>query len=353
MLLLGKNATGDRLMNNTVFAPAQGLGDETLRALRSVLERLPGPFAPADKIGIKLHWGERGNKSYLSPAYAREVVRWLRDLKTEPFVFDTTVLYSGGRRTGKAALHTAAEHGYTADFLGCPVLIGDGEDGRDILEIPAGFKHFPKVQVAAVLNQANGFVIFSHFKGHLASGFGGAIKNISMGFASRAQKQRMHSEARPVLNQKKCNRCGICVEVCPVQAGSMENEQYPQYNLKNCIGCAQCIASCPEVALRILWETDGITFQEKLIETAAAVWARIREKTILINALINVTTECDCLSGSHPRLAPDAGFLGGSHPVAVDEESIKLIGAEKLTAAHASVPWRRQLSYAREIGFTA
>ena len=155
--------------------------------------------------------GEIGNESYLDPVYTREIVRWLTGGGFRPFVFDTSVLYSGGRRTAKDALETAAQHGYTEAFLGCPVMIADGMDGRDVVDIPAGYTHFETVQVADVVRKADGFVIFSHFKGHLAAGFGGAIKNLSMGFASRAQKQRMHADVKPALKEKKCIRCGICV----------------------------------------------------------------------------------------------------------------------------------------------
>jgi len=118
------------------------------------------------------------------------------------FVCDTTALYSGGRRTGSDSLKTAEKHGYTSEFLNCPIEIADGLDGRDVTDISAGFKHFKTVQVASVAENADGFVIFSHFKGHMAAFFGGAIKNISMGFASRAQKQRMHSDVRPSMKRE-------------------------------------------------------------------------------------------------------------------------------------------------------
>lgn len=340
-------------MNETIFIPTQGSTSGSLDALRTLLHRLSPPYSPKERIGIKLHWGEQGNKTFLPPDYAREIVSWLKELGTEPFVFDTTVLYSGGRRQGEKSLETAYGHGYTESFLGCPLIIGDGLDGRQVKEIPAGFKHYSTVQVADILDRADGFLIFSHFKGHLACGFGGAIKNISMGFASRAQKQRMHSEAKPVLNQKKCTKCGICVEVCPAQAATMRENEFPHYDLKACVGCAQCIAQCPQVALRILWETDAVIFQEKLIETAAALWRIMERKTLVINALLNIARECDCLTGNHPLLAPDLGFLGGYHPVSVDQESLNIVGADRITEAHPKIPWRRQFSYAEEIGFTA
>ena len=334
-----------------LFRKIEGCSDQYRNCLSSLIGDLKSPFKKGDTIGIKLHWGERGNRSFLSPTYAEAIVKWLKSLGTKPFIFDTTALYSGGRRTGTDALKTAEEHGYTEKSLGCPVIIADGLDGRDIVDIPAGFKHFNTVQVASVVEKTDGFVIFSHFKGHMAAVFGGAIKNISMGFASRAQKQRMHSEVRPYINREKCARCGICIEVCPSGAAQLDNEGYPIYDHDTCIGCAQCIALCGEMALKILWNVEDRIFQEKLIETAAAVWKHIKDRSVLINALINISTECDCLPGEYSVMVPDLGFMGGYNPVEIDAESLKLTGTEPFEKAHPNIPWQRQFEYARETGF--
>jgi uncharacterized protein len=339
-------------MDVTLFRKVEGIKESYPHVLSSLLQEMESPFKKGDSVGIKLHWGELGNRSFLPPIYAREIVKWLTEQETKPFVWDTTALYSGGRRTGKEALNTAHEHGYTQDYLGCPVIIGDGSDGRDIIKIPAGFKHFEDIQVTSLVDKADGFVIFSHFKGHMASFFGGAIKNISMGFASRAQKQRMHSDAKPFLNKKKCVRCGVCIDICPVGAARFADDEYPVYDHETCIGCAQCIALCNELALKILWSTDDRVFQEKLIETAAAVWKRVKENSIVINALLNITLECDCLPGDNPVIAQDMGFLAGYHPVEVDRESLKLVGAETFEKVHPNIPWQRQFEYAKEIGFS-
>jgi len=338
-------------MQHVIYEPGTGLDVASVEALQALLVRLQHPFKAGDSVGIKLHWGEMGNHSFLPPVFAREIARWLAGLGAKPFVFDTTVLYSGNRRNAKESLKTAAAHGYSETYLGCPVIIADGMDGRDVVDIPAGYRHFEAVQVASVFERSKGFLIFSHFKGHMASGFGGAIKNISMGFASRAQKQRMHADAHPKLKRNKCSQCGICIEICPTGAARLADDDYPLYDPVLCIGCAQCIGLCPEVALEICWDTDNRVFQEKLIETAAAIWRKIRGRTLLINALLNVVAECDCLPGRHSMLAQDAGFIGGYHPVTVDEASVRRIGEYIFDSAHPQADWRRQFIYSREIGF--
>jgi uncharacterized Fe-S center protein len=338
-------------MQDFIYQPGEGLGESSVQALQTLLARLSHSFKKGDRVGVKLHWGENGNHSFLPPVFAKEIVQWLLKLGAHPFVFDTTVLYSGSRRTGEDSLKTAAGHGYSKDALGCLVIIADGMDGRDTIDIPAGYQHFKTVQAASVFDRAEGFVIFSHFQGHMASGFGGAIKNLSMGFASRAQKQRMHADARPKLKKKKCTKCGLCVEVCPTGAALFADDDYPVYDMGICIGCAQCIGLCPELALEICWDMDDRVFQEKLVETAAAVWRKIKGRTIVINALLNIASECDCLPGHHPMIAADAGFIGGYNPVTVDEESVRRIGEACFDTAHPQAGWRRQFNYSREIGF--
>jgi uncharacterized Fe-S center protein len=317
---------------------------------RSMLSKLETPFRKGDRIGIKLHWGERGNLSHLPPSYAQDVVQHLKNLSVNPFVFDTTVLYSGGRRTGEDSLNTAAEHGYSEAYLDCPVVIADGMDGRKTVDLP-GFKHFKTIQVADIFDSTDGFFILSHFKGHMVTGFGGAIKNLSMGFASRAQKQRMHADAHPVLNASKCTRCGLCTQVCPTGAAQFGDMGDPVYDLETCIGCAQCIGVCSEEALRIFWNIDNRVFLERVIETAAAVWNKIKDRTVLINVLLNISVECDCFPGHNPLIAPDIGFVGGYHPVMVDHDSLVKVGKEPFEKAHPGLVWNHQFNYAKEISF--
>jgi uncharacterized Fe-S center protein len=101
----------------------------------------------------------------------------------------------------------------------------------------------------------------------------------------------------------------------------------------------------------VVWETDSRVFQEKLVETAAAIWRLIAAKSLVVNLLLNITSDCDCMSGRHALLAPDKGVVGGYHPLLVDRESLDRIGENLFDRAHPQVPWRHQFAYAREIGF--
>ena len=337
-------------MKETLFHRSQDQ-ESHIAALRALLAEIDVPYGRGDRVAVKLHWGERGNESFLPPRYAREIVRWLTDQGTRPLICDTSALYSGGRRTGSDSLVTAGQHGYTETYLGCPVVMADGADSRDVISLSAQYRHFDEVAVAALIEAVDGFFIFSHFKGHLESGFGGAIKNISMGFASRPQKQRIHADAHPVLDRDRCTGCGTCAAVCPVGAATMAADGFPRYDLDTCIGCSQCIALCPEIALKIFWAISPNVFQERLVEVAAALWHRMADRSIVVNALVGITKECDCMTGHNPAIAPDIGMIGGHHPVTVDLASIDLVGEDIVTGAHPSVPWQRQFEYAREIGF--
>lgn len=323
--------------------------NEHLEALSRILSALDINIAKNKWVGIKVHWGEKGNKTYLEPQYTKLIVEWTKKVGAKPFVFDTTVLYSGGRRTGIDSLMTAAEHNFTTEYLGCPVIIADGIDGKDIVRIPAGYKHFKFVEVARVIEYTDAFIIFSHLTGHVESGVGACIKNISMGFSSRAQKQRIHSDAHPVLKQQKCIKCGTCADVCDAGAVEFDSENYPVFDIKKCTGCAQCIAMCPCVALKIFWDTDHKVFQEKLVETAMAVWKIIGKRALLINAAIKITSECDCMTTESPIIHDDIGFLGGYDPVAIDYVSASLI-ARSIDEIYERIPWRWGLKHAEKIG---
>ncbi|MEI7961610.1 MAG: DUF362 domain-containing protein, partial [archaeon] len=164
--------------------------------------------------------------------------------------------------------------------------------------------------------------VLAHFKGHMLAGFGGAIKQLSMGCAARAGKLAMHSKARPIINPLKCKKCMTCVKHCPTEACIIST--IPHIDKKKCIGCAMCIAVCPYDAVGANWiNTLPNEFNEKLAEYAYA--AQKGKKVIYINFAVNITKECDCFGTPQKTIAADIGVLASTDPVALDKVCLDLL----------------------------
>jgi len=143
---------------------------------------------------------------------------------------------------------------------------------------PAGYKHFETVQVGSVFDRAKGFVIFPISRDTWFLCLADPSRISPWDLPPRAQKQRMHADYHPVLDQQKCTRCGLCVNICPTKAATISEPNYPCYDLKKCIGCAQCIAMCPELALQIFWNSDMTVFQESLLRQRPPSGRKLRER---------------------------------------------------------------------------
>jgi uncharacterized protein len=284
-------------------------------------------------IAIKVHFGEEGNKTFISPNNYDKLVNYIKLNRGSPAYIETNVLYKSKRTTKESHTQLAREHGFT----NLPIIIADGEVGEEFIEVEINKKHFQKCKVGKTYGDFNQLIVISHFKGHGLSGFGGAIKQLGMGFAARAGKLAMHSNSKPIINPLKCKKCHLCEQNCPVNAITIG--LIPHIDTKKCIGCAKCISICPHHACTVNWiSTLPGTFEEKLCEYAfAATKANKDSQIIYINFLLNITDNCDCMS--HTKIvAKDIGILAGTDPVALDKacydllnkrENKKVFGGEK------------------------
>ena len=265
---------------------------------------------PYQTCAIKLHFGEKGNKTYLDPKIAKIVYNCFN----RAVLMDSNVLYVGSRTKTKDHINTAKDHGF--DFA--PIVIAD-DDGE--IEIDVDLDHFDKIKLGKAINDYNNIVVLSHFKGHGASGYGGAFKNLGMGLGSRAGKLAMHSKVSPSIDIDKCVACGRCVEHCPAKAINIKD--YAKIDSEKCIGCAGCITECPEGAVKIPF--DGATakeIQQRIVEYA---YGAIKNKNLIyINVLQNITKLCDCTSNPGKPLCDDIGILISKDPVAIDKCSLDL-----------------------------
>ena len=213
--------------------------------------------------GLKVHFGEEGNQNFLNPELLRPLVE-----KVNPTFVETNVLYVGKRRYTDSHIALAKEHGFT--FAPIDILDDEGET-----EIPAeGLKHYTKVKTGSHFNNYDNYIIYSHFKGHGSAGFGGAIKNVSMGLASPGGKMAMHATNFPTTaDPEACVNCQRCVSQCPAQAITI-TENGPVIDTTKCIGCAKCIAECPLKIFKPDWrEIEENIFLERLVEYAKVLVA--------------------------------------------------------------------------------
>ncbi|HHY91878.1 MAG TPA: DUF362 domain-containing protein [Firmicutes bacterium] len=348
--------------------------DMRTRAEHSLLDKVDRLFAaagfasliaPGDFVALKVHVGEAGNTTYVRPQFVRRVVDEVKAAGGKPFLTDCNTLYRGSRANAVDHLQTAVENGFGWAQVGAPVIIADGLTGRDYVEVEVGGKHFQKVKIGSAAYHADTLIALSHFKGHEAVGFGGALKNIGMGLGSRAAKQMMHSDLKPQVLIDKCTACGRCTRWCPQQAITLV-ERHSAINEAVCIGCGECTITCPVGAIRINWKTSPEAIQEKIIEHAYGVLKDKAGKAGFITFIMDVTPECDCASWSDAPLVPNIGILASRDPVAIDQAAADLILAapglagtrlgehtaapDKFRTVYPHIDWHVQLAYAEQLG---
>lgn len=277
-------------------------------------ENIKEIFKPDDIVAIKLNMGEKGNTTHLKPAFIKEIVDVLLELKIKPFLFDSPVAYKGGRDTPEKYLKTAEDNGFTKKSIGCDIIVSD-----ESIDVKGPHMNY---NVCKALKEADCLLVVSHVKGHECCAFGGAIKNLGMGGVSSKTKEEMHNASIPVLDAEKCNVCETCVNICPSQLIKVERGKI-KLTKEGCYGCGVCILNCPKSALK----PQAALFDTLLAESAEAV-LRGKEKLFFINSLTNITRRCDCYADSGEILLKDLGIIMSKDPVAIDQASIDLINHE-------------------------
>jgi hypothetical protein len=330
-------------------------GDEALakKAEKIFLEiGLKNQIEKNSFVALKIHFGEKGNTGFIKPQWLRRIIAQIRSVTSRLFLADTNTLYTGKRSNSVDHLLLAWEHGFTQEAVGVPVIIADGLIGRNDDEIQLNFSHIKSAKIASVFFDSDVFVCLSHFTGHALTGFGGAIKNLGMGCASRVGKLEQHSDVHPWISKKNCTGCGACLEYCPAGAIVLEDDK-AVIKEKNCIGCGECLVVCKTGAVKVNWISDSALVQEKMSEYAFAVRRNFKGKIGFINFLIKITKDCDCMSKDAPALMEDIGILGSTDPIAVDKASADLVirksGKDVLRAGY-DVDWSVQLRHGVQIG---
>jgi uncharacterized Fe-S center protein len=366
------------MKSNVFFSDLKvGFGKTLLDKLAVLLDRanLKAKINEKDLVAIKLHFGEKGNTAFIRPFFLRRVVDEVKKCKGKPFLTDTNTLYVGSRAEAVSHLTTAYENGFATSVVGAPLVIADGLRGNSAVNVKIDKPLFKTVSIAREVHMADALISVAHFKGHELSGFGGTLKNLGMGCASREGKLSQHSDLSPKVKRKTCKGCGLCIPWCSQEAISMKSVESAGGKKRNvavidpakCIGCGECILTCPTASVEVRWNKAIPIFQKRMVEYAYGAVLRKQTKALYVNFLTQISPACDCYGFSDIPIVNDIGMLSSEDPVAIDQASVDLVnrekgnraskltkhwepGEDKFRALYPEVDWNVQLSYAEEIG---
>lgn len=219
-------------------------------------------------IAIKLHSGEEGNQNFLRPEYLKDIIDYV-----DGTVVECNTAYEGARNTSEKHLKTLKEHGWSKYFK---VDLLDEEDDDLVLPIENGFV-LDKDFVGKDISKYDSLLVLSHFKGHPMGGYGGALKQLSIGIASSRGKAWIHSAG--TTNQSK------------------------------------------------FWNNlpKQDTFLEAMADAASSVVRYFKGNNLYINIMKNMSVDCDCCAVAEDPCMKDIGVLISDDPVAIDKACIDLV----------------------------
>lgn len=267
-------------------------------------EELSENFRDCKKIGIKMHFGEPGNSRAFTPENIAPITQLLESMGFEYFLYDSSVMYGGQRAKPETHKAYAEKKGFK-----------NVQTGDDFIEVSGNNLTY---QVCKMLADADAILILTHVKGHVCSGFGGAIKNLGMGALTKNTKTQIHNGGMPLFSGK-CERCEECVKNCPIGGLKLEEgKKYPV--IKKCFGCSNCAYVCPHdvISVRVA------PFDILLAEGANAAQSKFK-KYYYVSAVKNITKECDCMSVPGKLISEDVGWIMSPDGVAIDQASYDLI----------------------------
>lgn len=252
-------------MKSKVFFSSEITAEKVVELFHAASNDLPGGILPG-KVAVKLHSGEPGNQNFLKPEFWQPVVNYVHGT-----VVECNTAYDGGRNTTEKHRETMEKHGWSKHFT-VDIMDAEGPDAE--LLIPNG-KRIKKVQVGKNMLNYDSMLVLSHFKGHPMGGFGGALKQLSIGCASSYGKAYIHGAGEPEK----------------------------------------------------IWTADHDSFLESMADAAEAVVRHFNGNMVFINVMKNMSVDCDCCSVAEDPCMADIGILASLDPIAVDRACLDLVYA--------------------------
>lgn len=247
-------------MKSKVYFSKEISPEKVLELYNKVGKRLEG------NVAVKVHSGEIGNQNFISADFWKPVIDAVGGT-----VVECNTAYEGGRNTTEKHIKTMDEHGWTKNFS---VDILDSEQPDLILPIEKG-NNIKENYVGKNISNYDSVLVLSHFKGHPMGGYGGAIKQLSIGFASSYGKAYIHGVGNP------------------------DN----------------------------FWSSDHDLFLESMAESASSVIDYFNSNIIYINVMMNMSVDCDCCAVAEDPCMKDIGILASNDPIAIDKACLDLVYA--------------------------
>ena len=247
-------------MKSKVYFTKEITPEAVLRLYEALSVTLPG------KIAVKLHSGEVGNQNFLRPEFFMPIMESVKGT-----VVECNTAYNGKRNTTEKHLETLKEHGWSEYF---PVDLLDAEDDDIVLDIPNGAV-IKKNYIGNHADRYDSMLVLSHFKGHPMGGYGGALKQLSIGVASSFGKAYIHGAGDP----KK------------------------------------------------IWTADHDSFLRSMADAAGSVIEFYKNNLAYVNVMKNLSVDCDCCAVAEDPCMKDIGILASLDPVALDQACLDLVYA--------------------------
>ena len=225
------------------------------------------------KVAVKLHSGEQGNQNYIRPEFVKAIVE-----EVNGTVVECNAAYEGARNSTEKHKKLIEDHGWTKYF---DVDIMDAEGPDEVLEIPNG-KILKENFVGKDIEKYDSMLVLSHFKGHPMGGYGGALKQLSIGCASSEGKSWIHSAGQSKDQTKIWNNL-------------------PEQN----------------------------KFLESMADAASSVVKHFGKNIVFINVMCNLSVDCDCCAVAEDPCMKDIGILASTDPIAIDQACIDLVYSSK------------------------
>jgi len=235
--------------------------ENVVKVFESLNKKLEG------NVGVKVHSGEKGNQNFLKPEFLKPIINYVNGT-----VLETNTAYEGERNTTEKHIKLLKEHGWTNLFN---VDILDGDDDM-VLDISNGLV-LNKNYVGKNMSNYDSILVLSHFKGHPMGGYGGALKQLSIGFASSKGKRYIHC--------------------CGKENGSYED----------------------------MFKVEQDKFLESMADAAGSIIKYFKDNIVYINIMSNMSVDCDCCKVAENPKIKDIGILASLDPVALDKACIDLV----------------------------